>query len=164
VTGPPTSDASPGRGRQIALRAASALFGVMWVWGAATLVTRPDDAYELVARAVGHPPWPKAVYAVWAAAEGGLGVAMLAGAVRGYGATGAALAAMSALLLEVRARSGGDLPCGCFALLPQEGVGAAITRNLVLAVIALALAGFAAVSDRRARRAAAAAGPATPRP
>lgn len=144
-----------------ALRAASILLGLVWVWGAVTLVVQPDHAYELVVRVVGEPPRSKVVYALWAAVEGGLGAAMLAGACRGLLASAAALGALSAVLVDAQSRHGGTLKCGCLAFVPGEDVGTAIARNAVLGALALGLGVAALVIDRRARGAAADAGRAT---
>jgi hypothetical protein len=151
-----------------AVRVASAAFGAMWLFAAASKALAAEDAYEFAALATGGEPPAKLVFALWTALEAGLGAAMLLGAMRGFLATAAALGAATWALVRVREQFGGDVACRCFAAVASTSVDEALTRNAWLVAAALASAVVAWVSARppRARGpgAPADAGPATPRP
>ena len=151
----------------VVVRAGVALFGVMWLWAAASKAAGPEDAYEFTARLVGGGDPAKAVLVLWAALEAGLGAAMLFGAMRPLRAciaTAAGLAGATAALLVVKHQWGGSVRCGCMALLADGSVDAGITRNIWFLAAVVVLGGLAFVSDRRDRGAPADSGPGTPTP
>lgn len=143
----------------MSLRAASVLFGLVWLAAGTSKAVAPEAAYEFTARVLGGGAATKAALVALAGAETALGIAMVAGVLRGTVPTAGMLAAVTAALLHVRSRSGGAVGCGCFVV--PASVDEALVRNAVLLGLLLPFAALAVIEGRR-RRAAAASGPATP--
>lgn len=163
-----TAGAPPSRRRETVERIASALLGLMWLAGAASLVVNAEAEHDFAAMALGAGGLaPKVAVSVAAALEAALGVAMLAGAIRGFVPTLAGLAAASGALVAFRSRFGGRWRCGCMAIVADATIDESLVRNGCVFAATAALLVFGWISARRARSspdAAAASGPATPAP
>lgn len=149
------------RALDVLLRAAAVLLGAMWIVAAASTLHAPADAFEFTVRTVGTAVVAKPVLTAWVALEAGLGVAMAAGALRGFLPTAALLGVATAALALVKSRYNGTVKCGCMGLVADESVDQSLARNGVLLAVVAALAAAAWITSRRRRAATPA--PAAPR-
>jgi hypothetical protein len=118
---------------------AQAAFGAMWLFAAGAKLASPLAVYELTAHVAPPGAASKALVAAAIAGETLLGAAMVLRVVRGFGLSIAGLAALTGVLLAVRAAAGELVPCGCLGDALAPTLDGAILRNAVLASILAAL-------------------------
>lgn len=141
------------RVRDVAVAAAMALFGAMWLFAAGAKLASPLAPYEFLARVVPAGPLAKSVFAASIGIEALLGAAMLLRAIPaavGLALSVAGLAAASATLLMVRARSDGFVQCGCYGTAVRMSIDGELAVNAAMAAVLAALLVWMAATRRRA--------------
>jgi hypothetical protein len=128
----------------VVVRVGAVLCAELWGVSAASKLTAPFAAYEIVALVVGSGLVAKLAFGVVVAAETLLATLALLGLAprRTLWWSLAALAALTLVLFVARRHLGGDVPCGCGLGVLDTDIDGAVARNGALIGLLAVLLGL----------------------